>query len=182
MSLVGLCWFIPDDDLDTTFPRFHLQVTCWKESLELNSSAARTLQPVPGSPSPVPWVLRKASKDASGWRITVFRQVACNIYWRMIYWWSGLSGVVSSRQYGWGGTPGSWNSSGLFSSRTDEAGIEKASWKGSAVLPSRWEVWASGLGISESKPSSTRSPSCPLWEVPAHTWCRHLAIEVCRVE
>lgn len=159
MSLVGLCWFIPDDDLDTTFPTFHLQVACWKKSLELNP-LAEAHSPPPSTQqcratSQVPWMLRKASRGVSAWRILDSRQVACNNHWRMIYWWGGLGGAASSRQDGWGSMPGSWNSSELFSSRSDKAGSKKTSWKGSMVLPSRWGVWASSLGNSES-PSSPR--------------------------
>lgn len=181
MSLVGLCWFIPDDDLDTTFPTFHLQVTCWKESLEPNLRAEPPSPPQPacGAPSPVPWMVRKASEDVSGWSITVSRQVACHIHWRMMYQWSWLGGAASSRKDGWGGMPGSWDSSEFFSSRADEAGSEKASWKGSAVLPSRWEVRASRSGNGESKPSSRVCPSCPRWEVPAGIWCGRLAAGAC---
>lgn len=72
-------------------------------------SGAEPLGRGPQSPPPhpalransqVPWILRKASKGVSAWRIMVSGQMACNSHWRMIYWWDGLGGAVSSRQDG----------------------------------------------------------------------------------
>jgi len=45
---------MPDDDLDTIFPTFHLQVTCWKESLELNPSVAARSAPPPSRSAVLP--------------------------------------------------------------------------------------------------------------------------------
>lgn len=186
MSLVGLCWFIPDDDLDTTFPTFHLQVICWKESLALNPLAEA--HSPPPSTQHAGQILRclgcweklqkvsvaEESRSPDKWLVVVTGGWYIDGVGWVVLWAAGRMGEAACQD------PGIVQNS--FPAELIRQRIKKASWKGSMVLPSRWEVWASRLGNSESTSFSRASPSCPWWEVPAGTWGGHLAMEAWRVE